>query len=148
MIVLNFSYPEDYVGELAAQYQRYRGVKYHRLAHVRILTLNGEYSRNLGNTSLAATPTTYTGRYLQVDAVDTAITHRKLTNYYRIYGDMTLSHLLRGRNCTDIVHYLLDPYYAAKDFNSRLPGLMYEQLSKLGCPHWYPEPPHNQHTAT
>jgi len=143
MIVLNFSYPDDYLGELTALYQRYKGIKYHRLSHVRILTLNGEYSRNLGNTCLVSTLTQYTGRFLQVDVVDTDTTHHKLTNYYRIYGDMTLQQLLRGRNCTDMVHYLLGPHYAAKDFNSRLPGLMYEQLCKLGATHWYPESPHH-----
>lgn len=148
MIVLNFSYPEDKVGELAALYQRYKGVKYHRLSHVRILTLDGEYSRNLGNTSLAATLTQYTGRYLQIDVVDTAITHHRLTNYYRIYGDMTLQDILKGRNCTDMVHYLLGPYYAASKLNSRLPGLLYEQLSNLGCPHWYPNTSNNQHPPT
>ncbi len=143
MILLNFSYPDDYLGELTALYQRYKGIKYHRLVHVHILTLNGQYSRNLGNTDVASNFTQYTGRFLQVDVVDVETTHHKLANYYRIYGDMTLHQLLRGRNCTDMVHYLLAPHYAAKDFNSRLPGLMYEQLCKLGATHWYPTTPNN-----
>lgn len=127
-VIVCFYYPTDWVGWLVSLYQRACGVKFYNLVHVKVKTMTATYERGLGFTVMHAVDDTHLlshAMILVIDKTDSQI-HTLMHRYFLAEGDMGISDIISGSNCTDIVHEILGTVY---NFKSTLPGDLFYEMS-------------------